>query len=105
MTGSYRLSQSGSGLSSDDPRTGQHLGRAPGRYATFEDHLAWLTAAEPHATTERLLELERQAAQATRQSPAYTDLTVSFSKSISILRASIRENERRAQPRGRRPGQ
>jgi hypothetical protein len=26
----------------------------------------------------------------------YTDVTVSFSKSISVLHASIRENERRA---------
>ena len=84
-----------------DPRTGQKLGRAPGRYATFDDHLARLTAAEPHATAERLLELERQAAQATRQAPAYIDLTVSFSKSISILHASIRENERRARIAGR----
>lgn len=83
-----------------DPRTGQHLGRAPGRYATFDDHLARLTAAEPHATAERLLELEREAAQATRQSPAYTDVTVSFSKSISVFHASIRENERRARLAG-----
>jgi hypothetical protein len=79
-----------------DPRTGDKLGRAPGRYATFADHLARLTAAEPHATAERLIELEREAAQATRQPAAYTDVTVSFSKSISVLHASLRENERRA---------
>lgn len=79
-----------------DPRTGQKLGRSRPAYTTFADHLARLTAAEPHATTERLLELEREAAQATRQAPAYTDLTVSFSKSISVFHASIRENERRA---------
>jgi hypothetical protein len=83
-----------------DPQTGQKLGRSPGCYAKFNDHLARLTAAEPHATTERLLELEREAAQATRQSPAYTDLTVSFSKSISVFHASIRENERRARLSG-----
>ena len=83
-----------------DPRTGGKLGRARGRYATFADHLARLRAAEPHATAERLIELERQAAQATRQPAAYTDITISFSKSISVLHASIRENERRARLAG-----
>jgi TrwC relaxase len=62
--------------------------------------LARLKAAEPHATAERLIELEREAAQATRQPAAYTDVTVSFSKSISVLHASIRENERRARLAG-----
>ena len=79
-----------------DPHTGARLGRPRGRYPTFADHLARLTAAEPHATAERLIELERQAAQATRQPAAYYDVTISFSKSISVLHASIRENERRA---------
>ena len=83
-----------------DPRTGQRLGRARGRYAKFADHLAWLKAAEPEATAERLIELEREAAQATRQPAVYTDVTVSFSKSISVLHASIRENERRARLAG-----
>ena len=82
--------------SSVDPRTGDKLGRPRGRYATFADHLAQLKAAEPHATAERVIELEREAAQATRQPAAYTDVTVSFSKSISVLHASIRENARRA---------
>jgi predicted component of type VI protein secretion system len=91
----------GSDLSGrDDPRTEATLGRPRGRYPTFADHLARLKAAEPHATAERLIELEREAAQATRQPAAYTDVTVSFSKSISILHASIRENERRARPAG-----
>jgi conjugative relaxase-like TrwC/TraI family protein len=83
-----------------DPRTGAKLGRARGHYATFADHLARLKAVEPHATAERLIELERQAAQATRQPAAYTDVTVSFSKSISVLHASLRENERRARLAG-----
>ena len=83
-----------------DPRTGVRLGRARGRYPTFADHLARLQAAEPHATAERLIELEREAAQATRQPAVYTDVTVSFSKSISVLHASIRENERRARLAG-----
>ena len=72
-----------------DPRTGGKLGRSRGRYATFADHLARLTAAEPHATAERLIELEREAAQATRQPAVYIDVTVSFSKSISVLHASL----------------
>ena len=83
-----------------DPRTGDKLGRPRGRYATFADHLAQLTAAEPHATAERVIELEREAAQVTRQPAAYTDVTVSFSKSISVLHASIRENARRARLAG-----
>jgi conjugative relaxase-like TrwC/TraI family protein len=85
-----------------DPRTGGRLGRARGRYPTFADHLARLRAAEPHATAERLIELEREAARATRQPAAYTDMTVSFSKSISVLHASIRENGRRARQAGDR---
>ena len=83
-----------------DPRTGDKLGRPRGQYAKFADHLARLKAAEPHATAERLIELEREAAQATRQPAAYTDVTVSFSKSISVLHASIRENARRARLAG-----
>ena len=83
-----------------DPRTGTRLGRPRGRYPTFADHLGRLTAAEPHATAERLIELEREAAQATRQPAAYYDVTISFSKSISVLHASIRENARRARLAG-----
>jgi len=83
-----------------DPRTGAKLGRTRGRYPTFADHLARLTAAEPHATAERLIELEREAARVTRQPAAYYDVTVSFSKSISVLHASLRENERRARMGG-----
>ena len=83
-----------------DPLTGAKLGRPRGSYAKFNDHLARLTAAEPHATAERLIELEREAAKATRQPAAYTDVTVSFSKSISVLHASIRENGRRARLAG-----
>ncbi len=83
-----------------DPRTGEKLGRPRGSYAKFTDHLARLRATEPHATAERVIELEREAAKATRQPAAYTDVTVSFSKSISVLHASIRENTRRARLAG-----
>ena len=83
-----------------DPRTGDKLGRPRGSYAKFADHLARLRAAEPHATAERVVELERDAARAARQPAVYTDVTVSFSKSISVLHASLRENARRAQLAG-----
>jgi hypothetical protein len=83
-----------------DPRTGHRLGRPRGSYLKFADHLARLKAAEPHATAERVIELEREAAQATRQPAAYTDVTVSFSKSISVLHASLRENTRQARLAG-----
>src|SRR5262249_43874268 len=78
----------------------ERLGRSRGSYLKFADHLARLHAAEPHATAERLIELEREAAKAARQPAAYTDVTVSFSKSISVLHASIRENGRRARLAG-----
>ena len=83
-----------------DPRDGSKLGRSPGTFRTYLRNLNELKAQEPHATGERLAELERQAAQATRKSPAYTDVTVSVSKSISIFHASIRENERQARLAG-----
>ena len=83
-----------------DPRTGMRMGRSPGNYDAFADWLVKLKAAEPHATAERLIELEREAAKRARTAPAYTDMTVSFSKSISVFHASIRENERRARLAG-----
>jgi len=83
-----------------DPRTGEKLGRARGQYVSYEAHLERLLAAEPHATAERRLDLEREAHRLTREPAPYTDVTVSFSKSISILHASIRENGRRARQAG-----
>jgi hypothetical protein len=65
-----------------------------------------LLTAEPHATADRVHQLEQQARRDTRQSPAYTDVTLSFSKSISLLHGSIRESAARARDRGdlRTPG-
>jgi len=83
-----------------DPRDGTKLGRAPGGYKKRDELLKELLKAEPHATAERIAELERQASQATRRSPVYTDATASISKSISIFHASIRENERQARLAG-----
>jgi hypothetical protein len=82
------------------PVTGEQLGRRRAAGNSYRLHLAGLLAAEPHATAERKLELQREAARLTRQTAPYTDVTVSFSKSISVLHASIRENARRARQVG-----
>ena len=52
-----------------DPRTGAKMGRSAGNYDKWADWLIKLKAAEPHATAERLIELQREAAQRTRQAP------------------------------------
>ncbi len=79
-----------------DPNTGEQLGRAPNGYKRFSQIFAAKLAAEPHATWERRLELEREAGQEARRSPVYTDLTVAHNKSVSVLHASFREQARRA---------
>ncbi len=83
-----------------DPRTGDKLGRAPNGYQHFRQIFARKLAAEPHATWERRLELEREAGQEARRSPVYTDLTVAHNKSISVLHASFREQARWARLAG-----
>jgi hypothetical protein len=84
-----------------DPRTGERMpGRRPGGYRQFREIFEAKLAAEPHATRERWLELEREAAKETRRSPAYTDATASHNKSLSVLRASFLENARRARIAG-----
>ena len=62
--------------------------------------LGRLLAAEPHATAERVRELEREAERAERSAHPYTDVTLAFSKSVSVVHASIRENARRARLAG-----
>jgi len=79
-----------------DPNTGEQLGRAPNGYKRFSQIFAAKLAAEPHATFEWRLELEREAGQEARRSPVYTDLTVAHNKSVSVLHASFREQARRA---------
>jgi AAA domain/TrwC relaxase len=83
-----------------NPADGTAIGSRPRSYPTKQDHLARLLAAEPHATAERRIELEREAAKATREVPSYTDMTVSWSKSISLLEASIRANAHQARVDG-----
>jgi AAA domain/TrwC relaxase len=86
------------------PVTGEKLGRAPKNGSKTEldadVYLAALLDAEPHATRERQRELAREAARMTRSTAPYTDVTVSWSKSVSILHASIRENARQARMAG-----
>ncbi len=79
-----------------DPVTGDKLGRGPNGWKRFSQVFAAKLAAEPHATWERRLELEREAGQQARRSPVYTDFTVAHNKSISVLHASFREQARRA---------
>jgi AAA domain/TrwC relaxase len=85
-----------------DPNTGERMGRARGNYKQFDEHLARKLAVEPHATAERRLQLEREAAQETRRSPLYTDVTISHNKSVSVLHAAFREKARQAGLRGDR---
>jgi hypothetical protein len=59
--------------------------------------------AEPYATAKRVEELRREAAQATRASSAYVDVTNEWSKSISLMHASIRENMYHAKLTGDTP--
>ena len=86
------------------PMTGERLGRAAAGAGRVEErrlaYLAELLAAEPHATKDRQRALAWQATVETRPTAPYTDVTVSFSKSVSVLHASIRENARQAREAG-----
>src|SRR5262249_15125565 len=50
-------------------------------------------------------QLEREAAQETRRSPVYTDITIAHNKSVSVLHASFREQARRARLAGDATGE
>jgi hypothetical protein len=84
---------------------GTQLGRPPSGGRSAADCYAQLLAAEPHATAERKRELRVEAAGRARQSPLYFDLTVSFSKSISVFHASLGENARLARQAGDAEGE
>src|SRR5205823_605019 len=83
---------------------GTQLGRPPGDGRKAADLYAQLLAAEPHATAERKRELRTEAVKKARQSPLFFDLTLSLSKSISILHASLGENARLARQAGDKEG-
>src|SRR5436190_21510382 len=83
---------------------GTQLGRPPGSGRKAADLYAQLLAAEPQATAERKRELRTEAVKKARQSPLFFDLTISFSKSISIFHASLGENARLARLAGDHDG-
>lgn len=88
-----------------DPRTGELLGKAPGGGRKAAEIYAALLAAEPHATADRQHELREEAGRQARQSPLYFDLTISWSKSISVFHASVGENIRLARLAGEMPAE
>jgi hypothetical protein len=84
-----------------NPRTGERIGRAPMKGGKRkEEILERLYAANPEATRERRRALGIRASRETRESAPYTDVTLSWSKSISVFHASIRQNERVAREAG-----
>ena len=82
------------------PQTGEQLGRKPSGRDKYDQLLNSMKAAEPHATAERIHEMQRIAHQESRRSAPYTDVTVSLVKSVSIFHTSIKENERQARLAG-----
>ena len=61
---------------------------------------AALLAVEPHATAERRRDLRIETTKKARHSPLFFDLTISLSKSIKIVHASLGENARLARQAG-----
>ena len=86
------------------PQTGEQLGRKPSGRDKYDELLNRMKAAEPHATAERIDEMQRIAHQESRRSAPYTDVTVSLVKSVSIFHTSIKENERQARLAGDEAG-
>src|SRR5689334_17470642 len=82
------------------PQTGEQLGRKAAGADKYDQVLNAMKAAEPHATAERIREMQRLAHEQSHRSAPYTDVTVSLVKSVSILHTSIRENERAARAAG-----
>jgi TrwC relaxase/AAA domain len=84
-----------------NPRTGDRLGRRPADYSkSYQATLERMLVAEPHATAERVAELEWAAHKQTRHAKPYTDVTVSWSKSPSVFHASLRANAAQARQAG-----
>ena len=81
---------------------GRKLGRAPGNAGKAAEIYKGLQAAEPGADDHRRAELRIVAQREARQSPLYFDLTVSWSKDISIFHASLGAAAQRARDAGDR---
>jgi conjugative relaxase-like TrwC/TraI family protein len=81
---------------------GSKLGRAPANAGKAAEIYTSLVAAEPGADDHRRAELRIEAQRQARQSPLYFDLTISWSKDISILHASLGAAVQRARDKGDR---
>jgi hypothetical protein len=79
---------------------GQKLGRAPTNAGKAAEIYQGLLAVEPGADDHRRAELRIIAQRQARQSPLYFDLTVSWSKDISIFHASLGAAVQRARDEG-----
>jgi AAA domain/TrwC relaxase len=81
---------------------GRRLGRAPAKAGKAAEIYQGLLAAEPGADDHRRAALRIMAQRQARQSPLYFDLTVSWSKDISIFHASLGAAVQRARDTGDR---
>jgi hypothetical protein len=79
---------------------GQKLGRAPANAGKAAEIYKSLAAAEPGADDHRRAVLRIEAQRQARQSPLYFDLTISWSKDISIFHASLGIAVQRARDAG-----
>jgi conjugative relaxase-like TrwC/TraI family protein len=79
---------------------GRKLGRAPANVGKVAENYKSLLAAEPGADDHRRAALRIEAQRQARQSPLYFDLTVSWSKDISIFHASLGASVQRARDDG-----
>src|SRR5947199_5971241 len=79
---------------------GRRLGRAPANAGKAVEIYKGLVAAEPGADDHRKAALRIEAQRRARQSPLYFDLTVSWSKDISIFHASLGAAVQRARDAG-----
>jgi TrwC relaxase/AAA domain len=68
-----------------DPSGRTRLGRAPQQFSSEEDIYRELVAVEPHATEARRAELRALGRAQTRHAVPFWDITVSVSKSITLL--------------------
>ncbi len=75
----------GQHLDPRDPTGKTRLGRAAQQFTPEETIFRELAAAEPHATPARLAELRTLAKAQTRHAVPFWDVTVSVSKSITLL--------------------
>jgi TrwC relaxase len=84
---------------------GAKLGRAPANAGKAVEIYKSLLAAEPGADDHRRAVLRIEAQRQARQSPLYFDLTVSWSKDISIFHASLGAAVQRARDEGDSKGE